>query len=292
MRREIRFGFQPTAEIQAIQRIFGTYGHEVGILDKAKTLRKFGRTDNADSGVRTTIAQFPGSVVNETFATTNSVDSIVSTSASDTGSVRLEHHTIDANGKLTFGVQNVTLNGTTPVTLDTPAARFNRFRTNASGSFASPASDMVGDISVYDSTLAGGVTSGTPNDATSVKLFVPASTNSAKNNSYKGATSTSQFDYWLLTGARFTIRGSAANTVNVEFDLEMRDVANGGAWVSLGPEVSVRAGGQSTERAEYPEYLIVPPSHDIRAIAVSNTNNTSVSCAMFGYLARIVRDEN
>ena len=69
---------------QAIDEIYSTYGDVVSVSEKRKSLNKFGRTSNADAGVKTTVATFQDAIVNETFATTNSIDYAVSTSTSDT----------------------------------------------------------------------------------------------------------------------------------------------------------------------------------------------------------------
>lgn len=77
----------------AINEIYKTYGDRVDIWDKGKSLLKFGATNNADSGVVTTVAQF-GSVgtpnVRETYSTTNDIDAASSSNGllfAHTGSV-------------------------------------------------------------------------------------------------------------------------------------------------------------------------------------------------------------
>ena len=164
---------------QAIREIKSTYGDDVDIISKAKSLAKFGRSENADSGVKTTVGTF-GSVgtpnVNETYSTTNDIDKIVSSDDGDTETLHIEGHTIDASGNLTFVIQTKTLTGQTPATLDTPLARCTRLKVNASGSFGSPAGDLAGDVYAYASDGVT-VTSGVPQTNTAVKARITAGIN-------------------------------------------------------------------------------------------------------------------
>jgi len=61
---------------QAISDVYNSFG--VMTYCKPKTLRKFGETLNADNGADTTVAKFQGSVINETFSTTNDITHVVS----------------------------------------------------------------------------------------------------------------------------------------------------------------------------------------------------------------------
>lgn len=264
----------------AINVISGTYGDTVSVEAKAKSLNKFGRTTNADSAVRTTIGAFQGSVVNETFVSTNIVDSIVSDSASDTETIVVEGHTIDGSGNLTFVSQEATLTGTTEVTLSTPLARATRAYVKA-GTFGSPASDLVGNVYIYDNT--DGISSGVPVTAAATKCMITA----GDNQSEKCATAVSQSDYWLITSLTVAIAGSSASTVNVEFEIEARDVANGGVWRPLGAKISIRAGSNSVFHENFFPYFIIPKNHDVRAVATSNTNNTEVIADIQGVLAAV-----
>lgn len=261
------------------------YGDKVDPWNKGKTLFKFGRTANADSGVRTTVAQFQGAVVNETFATTNSVDRVVSTSTSDnTGTVTIEGHTIDSSGNMTFVVQLATLNGQTPVALTTPLARVTRIYRTPSGSFSSPSAALVGNIYVYDSTVATSAPSGVPSDATATKAMIAAGFQQTE----KCATTISAKDYWIATTSFVSItQAGGGPAAKVEFQYETRDVANGGVWRPFGPEISIEAGAQDMIQLSSEPYFIVPKNHDFRVIAISNTANTEVSASVVGLLAEI-----
>ncbi len=260
-----------------------TYGDVVNIYSKGKFLTKFGRTVNADSGVRTTIAGFQGAVVNETHATTNSIDRVGSDAAGDTGTVTIEGHTIDGSGNLTFVTQTKTLTGTTPVILTTPLARCTRMYKAASGSFGTPATDLVGNIYVYDLTLATGHTGGVPTIATATKCMIVA----GRQQSEKCATTISSTDYWIITSATISLTIRSGPIAKVEFQLETRDVANGGVWRPFAAEISLQTAVQDTIKVEYDPPYIVPKNHDFRTIAVSNVANAEVAASVGGYLAEI-----
>ena len=265
----------------AINEIGKTYGDTVSAWEKGKSLTKFGRTGNADSGVLTTVSEFQGSVVNETFVSTNIIDAVVSSSGSDTQTVQIEGHTIDGNGLLTFVTQEVTLTGQTPVALPTPMARANRIYVKDSGTFNSPQSAVVGNIAVYDDT--DGATTGVPNTDAATKLMMTAGLTSSK----KCATSISNNDYWILDAFHCNVeeRGPAAAA---DFHIEIRDVANGGIWRRLGAEMSLNSGGQSHGDEEFKPFFIVPKNHDMRLITISDTANTFVSGEVDGVLAKVI----
>jgi hypothetical protein len=265
----------------AVNEIEGTFGDVVSIYDKAKSLNKFGRSQNADNGIRTTVATF-GSVatvnLNETYETTNAIDSIASSSGSDTEIMTLEGHTIDGSGNLTFSVQDVTLTGQTPVTLGTALARASRL-TVKDGTFGSPSSDLVGDIYVYKS--GGTVTAGVPQTSADVKLRIIA----GRNQSEKCATSISQFDYWILTGIDVSMERAGGGSTAVDFEIEHR--ASGGVWHPLGMTIDVDK-NTPFQQVLFTPYRIVQPNSDIRVVATSDTADTTISAELEGVLALVV----
>lgn len=99
---------------QAVREIKETYGDDVSVLDKRKSLVKFGR--NANIGTSPVTVAESG---DEEFQTDNTIDKIVCTDAAFTGDIYVEGHTI-SGGLLTFASQVATLNGQTPVSLTTP----------------------------------------------------------------------------------------------------------------------------------------------------------------------------
>jgi len=263
-------------------RIFADTGNRVSVRDKLKSLTKFGRTLNADANVKTTVGQFQGlTVVNETFATGNTIDYLVSDNNSDAGNVTVEGHTVDGSGNRTFVVQTRALSGHTPAALATPLFRATRiYRTN--GTYASPATDLAGNVYVYDSTLATGVTSGVPDVATATKVMIAA----GEQQSHKCATSLSSADYWILTYASAGLIRSAGANASVDVDIEVREL--GGVWRPLGLEISLSKTGTAFIRYEFKPYFIIPPNSDIRMVATSDTDNTTVQGSIGGVLGIVL----
>lgn len=271
----------------AMREIRSSYGIGVDVEGKAKSLNKFGRTLNADNGVKTTVADLiggDGSAANETFATDNTVDYAVSSSNSDTGVMVVEGHTVDTStGDMTFVVQNVTLTGQTPAALPTPLFRCTRAYVK-NGTYASPASNLAGNVSIYDSAAATGVTLGVPDLVAGVKCLVRGA--SGINQSEKCATAISKNDFWLVTALRVECQRGNSNTVTVDVDVEFREV--GGVWRPLGFEMSLRTASQSAIFATFAPYRIIPRNSDVRMVATSNTNDTAVSGSIDGVLAAVV----
>ena len=251
--------YTPSFDIAvALEQIQGDFGEEVYI--KPKMLSKFGR--NPDVGTTAeTVMEHGG---NETMLTTNGITRVVSANAGDTQSVRIEGHTISGND-LTFAVQTVTLNGTTPVNLPTPLARATRL-TNESAS-----SDFAGQISVQ-------------NAAGSINYLVATGVQAngrIYNRSQKAATSISANDYWIIT----SLMGAALKKqpANVDFALQRR--ATDGVWQEL------YAFGVTTGSPITPHTLtipiIIPSNSDVRLTAVSDTAGTEVIGRISGYLALV-----
>ena len=261
-------------------RILNQYGVMTDASAKNKALLKFGRTANADSGVWTTVGTLQGVVVNETFATTNSVDSIVSDSTNDTSAVTVEGHYLDGTD-FVFAAETVTLTGQTAVPLSRGYARINRIYVTL-GTVASPAVALVGNVYAYDATAATGTTSGVPDVATATKCMIVA----GSNQSEKCATSISSADYWVVTSVSAAVQKGNASTVTVDVDVEYRTL--GGVWLPLGLELSLRTAGTSTITIPVDPPAIIPSNTDVRMVALSNTNDTTVSGNINGYLTIVV----
>jgi hypothetical protein len=260
--------------------ILNTYGDVASVWEKKKALFKFGSTENADSGVKTTVAQFQGAVVNETFATGNTVDSIVSDNASDTGVVVIEGHTGDGSGNFTFSVQEATLNGQTPVSLSTSIMRCNRAYAK-DGTFAVPSVDLVGNVYIYDSTLAAGVTTGTPNTATATKCMIAA----GNNQSRKAATTISSADYWIVTEILGSLERGSGGSAAADLDVECRKV--GGVWRPMGLQIELHHSAEPNFEETFKPYRIIPPNTDVRMVATSDSANTQIAGHINGSLAII-----
>ena len=268
----------------ALRQVFSDYGHYVSTHKKSKGLGKFGRTRNADADVKTTVADFQGTVVNETFVTTNIIDAAISTSANDTGIITVEGHTIDGDGNLTFVVQDVTLTGQTKKALTTPLARATRAYVK-NGTFASPASDLQGVVSIYDDT-GGQTAGGVPSVAAATKLRIRGDL--GLNQSEKAATSISANDYYFIHKVSCGLNKTSGNTVAAgDFDLEVRQL--GGVWRSVGMELILRTDSLPSDTVVFEPYIIIPPNSDVRLVVSTNTANTVAAGRFSGVLA--IRDD-
>lgn len=248
----------------AENQIYQTFGDRVSVVDKAKTLRKFGRNTAVGSTFET-IWQRGG---NETYVTSNLIDTISSSDAGDTQSVVIEGHTI-SNGLLTFSTQTATLNGQNKVTLTTPLARMTRLYNNGT-------TDFAGIIYGYeDSTISAGV----PSDASKVHIQV-----SQGNQSEKASTSISNSDYYILTSVETFVFTKTSESA--EFIGEMRQVASTPkAWRRV---YSTVASNQGAVIEYFDPPFIVPRNYDIRVRAKSDGTSIDVGAAFNGYLAKVI----
>lgn len=266
--------------IQAQNVVLSTYGDTVSVADKQKNLNKFGANITVGDSFET-VAKLQGATSNETYVSTNIIDSIVSSDATDTQTMVVEGHTIDVSGNLTFVTQEATLNGQTEVTLGTPLARATRMYLNASGTFDSPQSVPSGTVSVYDNT--DGITGGVPNTDAATKVLIDV----GETQSEKCATSTSSTDYWFISTFVGGVGASGGSADRVTFRIESRDVSGGGAWRPQGRTIVVKVGeNASTEYLD--PLLIVPKNHDIRVRAATNSNTAEVFAELRGVLAVVV----
>lgn len=273
---------------QAINEVLSAYGDTVSVEAKAKSLYKFGRNRTVGTSWET-VAEQQSTEANETFVSTNIIDSIVSSNAGDTQTITVEGHTIDASGNLTFVSQNIALTGQTPATLTTPLARATRAFVAPSGTFNSPPAALAGNVSVYDDT--DGESSGVPTTASATKLLIIA----GETQSEKAATSISQTDYWFIgyfaagigvSGGNAAIGVSGGNAARVTVRMETRDVPNGGVWRPMGVDVALVV-GQPAPPVPFPALRIVPKNHDWRIVAKSDANTAEVFAEAGGVLAAV-----
>lgn len=252
----------------AIAEIASTYGDAVSVFDKSKTLLKFGRnTSVGTNALGYTLMELQGTERHETYVDTNIIDTVSSSSTSDTIDMVVEGHTISESG-FTFSVQTVTLNGRNKVTLGTPIARISRMYNDS-------ATNLVGNVYVYED---GDITAGVPNTDSEVHLTVLA----AKNQSEKSATTISSTDYWIIT-SMYASCLDKSSSVFADVELQIRlynKVFRERTDVSCGS-------GESTIFNITP-YLIVPKNSDIRLSAVASANSKDIAGGINGYLAKIV----
>lgn len=270
----------------AIERIYADYGDRVSVSSKNKSLNKFGR-NAAVGNAWETVAEFQSTTANETFVSTNLIDSISSSDeTNDVGLVvTIEGHTIDASGNLTFVSQNATLHATdarTKVTLATPLARATRAFIANSGTFDSPQAVPTGTIYVYDDT--DGITAGVPDTAAATKVLIAA----GETQSEKCATAISQNDYWILTEFSAGIDSGGGSADEVIVRMETRDIANGGVWHPLGRDLVLIVAAANPGPFPLKPFRVVPKNHDWRIRAICDANTAAVFAEAEGYLASIV----
>jgi len=253
--------------VQAEREIQALTGDVVSIDRKAKSLIKFGKSADLVANTLETVWTVGG---NETYVTDNTIEYISSSSALDNQTIKLECHTVSGTGtdaKFTFLVQEVTLNGQTPVALTTPVAR-------VSHAYNSNGTELVGRVTVYENTT---VVGGVPSDPTKIHIDIPQ----GLQGSFKGATTFSDSDYYILTGGFGSV--SKKQEANVDFYLEVREA--GGVFIQRAA-VSGSTGGPWD--IELDPAVIVPKNADVRIRADSATNNAVVFGVFKGYLAKVI----
>lgn len=251
----------------AMDVIQDTYGETVSAFAKKKDLLKFG--ENAEVGTsKATLMKLPTGVLHETYVTDNLITHISSSSASDTGDVLVEYHTIDGNGDFTFGVQTITLVGQTKTALTTPCARVSHVENAGTA-------DLVGSIYVYeDDTVVAGV----PQTAAKIHLI----TNAGTNNSDKCATTISSTDFWVITEATAIFLEKAAGYAEVHLETRKK----GSVFVEK-VHLAVNDGGANAIKSFKP-YLIVPHNADVRMVAEADGATTYVGGTMDGILVKVI----
>lgn len=252
---------------RAEQETYASFGDEVSVLVKQKSLLKFG-LNTAVGTSRETVWETGG---DETYVSTNIIDSISSSAVADTEVITVEGHTIDVStGEFTFVIQQVTLNGRTRVALATPLARVSR-------AFNDSATSLVGDVYVYQNT---DLTNGVPDDASKVHITITGT--AGRNQSFKAATTLSSQDYLFVSNAYASCR--RGNSTVADIVLEVRSL---GKIFRPRLQFSVaQPGGVAVVNFE--PYLIVPKNADIRISATASASNTGVSAGFQGYLAKVI----
>ena len=247
----------------AVQRIEADYGEVVSVRNKRKTLLKFGDNENVGTA-RTTVMTLPIGITNETYISTNEIDTISSADAGDDQLVIVEGHTL-SNGEFTFKIQNAILNGQNKVTLDTPLARCTRV-------YNADSTDLTGPVYVYQDTA---ITSGVPNDGTKVHLIVP----SGDNQSKKASTTISKNDYWIITNIYASVLEKSSAFADVQ--LEFRQ--NGFVFRPFF-DISISS-NSGTIQLDLDPCIIVPSNSDVRMTALAGAANIHVTAGINGYLA-------
>lgn len=271
-------GLSTSAKIaQAEREILGTYGDRVSVEQKAKSLTKFGKhldLDTADGQATVwTLGSRAGSE-NETYVTTNAIDTISSSDAGDTQEVFIEGHTVSGTGassQFTFVTQTATLNGQNKVTLSTPLARVSRAYNNDLSTFA-------GDIFIYEDTT---ISAGVPSDFTKAHMEIRGTIGDTQ--SFKAATTFSNSDYFICTGGFASIRRATAASVDFQFEVRRP----GGVFRPVS-RINLNSSGAGFAQVQFDPYVIVPKNSDVRIVAATSANNTEVDATFQGYLAVVI----
>lgn len=245
-----------------VYEILQTYGEVVH--PKGKSVLKFGK--NLTLGTSWEQINLVGDVSLET---TNSITHVSSSSADDTGIVvKIEGHTLDANGDRTFVTQSVTLTGQTKAALTTPLADATRvFVGNLASLFGTT---LAGTVYVFEDDTS---TDGVPQTATKIHAQTGES-----NQSLKATTWLSKTDWLLCTQAYLGVDEKTTATV----DGELRRLEKGGVWRSAVPLVASSAGGNAAPTFTPP--VIFKPNSGIGMWGKASTTNVSVDAWFNGVL--------
>ena len=258
--------------VQAINEIRENYGDTVDIVSKAKSLSKFGRNATVSTSFET-VWEYGG---NETYVTSNVINTMSSSSASDTDvDVTIEGHTVSGTGadaQFTFVIQTANTDGQGKVVLATPLARVSR-------AYVSGATAPLGDIYIAeDDTLSGGV----PTTASKVHITILGT--AGQTQSFKAATTFSNTDYFICTGGWASVSRNQSN-VNVDTELQVRQV--GGVYRPAAARVSLGTQGTQTAQINFDPFVIVPKNADMRGVAVASAS-AEVHMNFNGYLAQVI----
>ena len=240
----------------------------VTVRGKGKSVLKFGKNDDLGTS-KQTVWNRGG---DEVFATTNAIDKFSSSSASDTGTLTIEGHTVSGTGtdaKFTLVTQVVTLAGQAETSLTTPLARVQR-------AFNSNGTAYVGDIYIYeDDTVTGGV----PQTTDNIHMLIMA----GENQSYKACMTTADNEFAFITGLSAAV--DKKQSAVVDFELEV--LKPGGLFL---PKLRVSASTTGTNTFFQPirPFLIVENNCEIRVTAVSSANGTEVNAEFSAIMAEVI----
>ena len=254
--------------VQAEREIQSTFGDVVSIDKKAKSLLKFGKSAELAANTIETVWSYGG---HEVYVQDNLIDSISSSNVADNEEIYLECHTVEGTGtdqKFTFMTQTVNLNGQNRVPLPTPVARVSRAYNNNG-------TELLGAVYVYQDTP---LTNGVPQDRTKVHAHIPQ----GFQQSFKGATTFSDEDYYILTGGFGSVSNKQA--ASVDFYLEVRSA---GKIFRQGAAVSASSTGGSWD-IELDPCIIIPKNADIRITCETATQGAVVFGSFKGYLAKVI----
>tara|TARA_R110000824_G_scaffold358803_1_gene546332 strand:- start:96 stop:944 length:849 start_codon:yes stop_codon:yes gene_type:complete len=271
---------------EAVRRFQSDYAsvianRRVDIVGKKKALLKFGRNVNMASGVLSTI--WDTGVANETYVASNLIDSISSSSASDTTTIRVEGHYYGSDGGLHFVILNATLSGRTPVGDGTLVADLYGEYAGALARVTRMANlsavPLVGDVYIYQSGQT--VTAGVPQDLTKVHGKIRGTAGLQQSN--KCATTVSNEDFYIITSVRTGVARSQA--AFVDFGLEIREPGGVFRERLIGNGSRDSGFGQIFDNAPH---IIAPPNSDVRVRGTSSAASTTGIASFNGILGALI----
>ena len=265
------FAEQPTSVdskvLHAIKVIKGSYGDDVSVSRKQKSLLKYGRNEGVGTSAAT-IMDLAGSEVAETYVAGNLITHIASASTDDTTqTITVEGHTI-SGGNLTFSTQTVAIAGRTKTALTTPIARATR------AYVSSGSTDLTGPVYIAQDVT---FTNGVPQTDSAVHLIIPA----GRNQTRKASTSLSSQDYWIVTQFYCDVLEKTTTTFATT-ELEVREL--GGVFLG---QAQVSCSDSHRGPFTFDPYLVIPKNSDVRLQATASTSGVDVSGGIQGYLAVI-----
>lgn len=254
--------------VQAERQIFRVFGDKVSIEDAAESVIKFGKSDALSLGSLETVWTVGG---NETYLTSNLIDTVSSSNTGDTQDIELQGSIISGSGVntvLTPFSQTVTLDGQNKVPLATPLARTNRMYNDGSV-------ELLGRVLAYEDTA---ITGGIPTDVSKIHIDIPI----GLQQSFKCATTIDDQTYLIYTGSFGSI--SLRQSAVVDYYLEVR---NPGGVFRQQTAISSSSTSGPWQINQDP-CLIIPPNSDIR-FRVETGTNAAIAFAHFkGYVAKVI----
>jgi hypothetical protein len=251
---------------QAEAQIYKQFGANVSFQKAARTFRVIG----ARSNLGTTDAQIANlPQAKETYLTTNDIDTVSSSSASDTAVVLTISYLTISGGVFTPGVQTVTLNGQNKVLLDVPCARIETV-------FNLGTVAAIGDVYIYEDDT---ITAGVPDtDALVHDRIDPLFQRNAK-----GSITVPDNEFCVVTNVLASVLKKQAASVDVhaEFRTPPGTVFNRG--IPLGLDTV----GTNFIHLTLDPPEILPPNSDNRFSAQSSVAGTEVSLSLRGYASAV-----
>tara|TARA_R110000764_G_C11029370_1_gene385300 strand:- start:15768 stop:16568 length:801 start_codon:yes stop_codon:yes gene_type:complete len=254
---------------QAINEVVRQDGRSVSVDLEQQSIHRLGRNLNMTADVPNIIWNVGTADEILPAAGTNPIDRLVSSSASDTGTVELRGHTSDALGNKTFTITSVTITGQTPVVLTTPLHRVvDIIRTGTP--------KLVGNVFVYENTA---VTAGVPGDLTKVHAKIDGALGYQRGN--KAAITISSDVYFFITSWTFSV--NRQQTGYCDFTLETKNINE----VFREQAVASSSRDTGTDVITFRPFLIMKPNADLLVRGVASGTGIRSTTEISGVVASV-----